>query len=96
MSLFVFNYKTAFSFACCFILENSKKLLRNFEYSKLQKAKKLLSTEVRPKLLIKKCVYDLNFRTIFVVDLCRKVVLKENSGRKKSLAQMKEREKCKK
>ena len=55
MSLFVFTYKTMFSFACCSILEKSvKKLLRNFEYSKSQKAKKLWA--LRPKLLIKKCV----------------------------------------
>ena len=43
VSLFVFNYKTVFTFACCSILEkNVKKLLRNFEYSKSQEAKKLL------------------------------------------------------
>ena len=39
----VFNYKTMFSFACCSILRNVKKLLRNFEYSKSLKA-----NEARP------------------------------------------------
>ena len=55
---FVFNNKTVFYFAWCSILEkNVKKLLRNFEYLKSQKAKKTLSTEARPKVLIKKrCV----------------------------------------
>ena len=35
--------------------KNVKKLLRDFEYSKTQNAKKLLSTEARPKFLTTDC-----------------------------------------
>ena len=41
VSLFVFNYLTVFSFCVFYFKKNVKKLLRNFEYSKSQRAKKL-------------------------------------------------------
>ena len=51
VSLFLFNYKTVFSSACCSILEhkNVKKLSKNFQYSKSQKAKHFESV-LRPDL----------------------------------------------
>ena len=57
-----FQLQTCIFFCLLFYLlrKNVRKLLRNFEYSKLQKAKKLLSTEAWLKFLIKKCVWPIN------------------------------------
>ena len=68
-----FNCKTVFSFALFHFRKNIKKLLRNFEYSKSQKAKKLLSIKARPKFLIKVCILRANkflkiFGTMFVCE----------------------------
>ena len=54
-----FNCRTVFSFALFHFRKHIKKLLRNFEYLKSQKAKKL-SFKARPKFLIKVCILRAN------------------------------------